>query len=117
MLTNESFNFTPLSKPGFSLHPKHKNSICWGWDLRPMVDSLMAHPGLRLEWLISSYEALKDQVDFFNQAAFFDKLAGNSDLRTAIENGQNAEQIRASWQADIDAFKSKRKHYLLYTDF
>jgi len=31
-----------------------------------------------------------------------------------IENGKSAEEIKASWQSDIEAFKQQRAPYLIY---
>jgi uncharacterized protein YbbC (DUF1343 family) len=45
-----------------------------------------------------------------------DKLSGTDKLRLAIEAGLSAEQIRAQWQPQLDAFKQLRSQYLLYPD-
>jgi uncharacterized protein YbbC (DUF1343 family) len=31
-----------------------------------------------------------------------------------VEEGRSAEEIKASWQADINSFKEQRRPYLLY---
>ena len=31
-----------------------------------------------------------------------------------IENGKSADEIRASWKADLEAFKAIRAKYLMY---
>jgi uncharacterized protein YbbC (DUF1343 family) len=49
-----------------------------------------------------------------DKPAFFDKLAGSSQLRQQLEQGQTAAQIRQSWQADLTAFAKRRTPYLLY---
>jgi uncharacterized protein YbbC (DUF1343 family) len=38
-------------------------------------------------------------------------------LRKQIKQGLTQEQIRLTWQADIEKFKEIRKKYLLYMDF
>ena len=48
---------------------------------------------------------------------FFNKLAGNATLRSQIINNVSADDIRKSWQVDLDVFKKIRKKYLLYKDF
>ena len=51
---------------------------------------------------------------FFLKNNFFDKLAGTSTLRRQLLEGLSDEQIRASWQAGLDQFKTIRNKYLLY---
>jgi uncharacterized protein YbbC (DUF1343 family) len=49
--------------------------------------------------------------------SFFNKLAGNATLMQQVTSGMSESEIRKSWQPKLDAFKSIRKKYLLYTDF
>jgi uncharacterized protein YbbC (DUF1343 family) len=44
----------------------------------------------------------------------FDGIAGGDALRTALQRGDTPEQIIASWQAGLDAFREARRPYLLY---
>ena len=53
---------------------------------------------------------------FFLKNNFFEKLAGNGDLRKQIEAGMSEEEIRATWQPALDKFKEIRKKYLIYED-
>ena len=71
-------------------------------------------PQLHLHWLIGFHQACADRATFFT--AFFDKLAGGTALRTAIQAGQDEAHIRASWKPGLDAFKRIRAKYLLYDD-
>ncbi|MDO5510572.1 MAG: DUF1343 domain-containing protein [Weeksellaceae bacterium] len=113
-LTNMPFSFTPQPNEG-AKSPKHQGKKCHGEDLRN-------HPELSsidLQWLIKAYQN-NTQKPFFTPTKndfFFDKLAGNSKLRKQIEQGLSAEEIRATWQADIEKFKKVRAKYLLYADF
>ena len=68
-----------------------------------------------LFWLLETYKNYPDKKTFFNP--FFDKLAGTSKLREMIQAGKTEEEIRASWQEDIQKYKKIRKKYLLYPDF
>ena len=47
---------------------------------------------------------------------FFDKLAGNESLRQLIFSGWNEADIRKTWEADLQQYKSIRSKYLLYPD-
>ena len=54
------------------------------------------------------------QGKFFQKSNFFEKLAGNGDLRKQIEAGMSEEDIRATWQPALDEFKKTREKYLIY---
>ncbi len=56
------------------------------------------------------------QGKFFLKSNFFEKLAGNGDLRRQIEAGMSEEAIRATWQPGLERFKTIRKKYLIYKD-
>jgi uncharacterized protein YbbC (DUF1343 family) len=100
------YSFVPKSGPG-SKYPKHENVECYGADLRN--DTIHS---LQLQWLIAAYNQSPDQDNFFN--SFFDKLAGGSELREQIIAGKSQQQIKESWQADLQDFMRMRSVYLLY---
>ena len=109
-----TFAFTPRSVPG-AKDPPYKEQACTGMDLSSFGEFYSRmDPRLNLEWLIGMYTASTDKGKFFN--SFFEKLAGGTALRKAIIAGKSEEAIRATWQADLDAFKSMRKPYLLYSE-
>lgn len=57
-----------------------------------------------------------DKEKFFLKNNFFEKLAGNNRLRKQLADGVSDEEIRASWQPQLDEFKRYRKQFLLYPD-
>jgi uncharacterized protein YbbC (DUF1343 family) len=65
-----------------------------------------------LYWLKYFYQTSTDTAEFFN--AMFNKLAGNSELKEQIKAQKSDEEIRESWQVDLQAFRTVRKKYLLY---
>lgn len=101
------FTYTPESMEG-AKNPKHLGELCYGEDLGK-TEILKE---LNLYWLISAYKNTKNQKDFFN--SFFTKLAGGTELQKQIEAGLSAEEIKKSWQPELEAFKIKRQTYLLY---
>lgn len=105
------FTFTPVKTDG-AKYPKHENKTCKGNDLRklrPLKNQL------DLSFLIQYYkEAQAKDVTFFNDNNFFEKLAGTSSLREMIKDGKSINEIRASWQEDINNFKIIRDKYLIY---
>ena len=110
--TKGDFQFTPVSTPGASPNPKHKDQLCNGqnlsthkttWDLSMLFDYA--------EHFRNDQGELEG---FFTSESFFDKLAGTDQLRIALENGLCLEEIEASWEADLEEFKISRTPYLLY---
>ena len=108
-----SFTFTPVEMPGFDLNPMHKNTLCYGIDLR----EYLFEGGLSLRFVIDLYNLLgRDEKLFFTRANWFDLLAGNSTLRMQIVQGLSEAEIRATWQPDLEQYKTMRKKYLLYPE-
>lgn len=106
-------SFTPKEIPGVSTNPPFENQLCKGikvsFEKRPTQ--------LNLSWLMSMYASYPNKEKFFSAPNFFDKLAGSSQLRKQVVEGVSEADIRASWQADLDHYKTIRKKYLLYPDF
>ena len=108
-----TFTFMPVEMPGFDLNPMHKNTLCYGIDLRDYP----FEGGLSLRFVIDFYNLLgRNEKLFFTRANWFDLLAGNSTLRTQIMQGLSESEIRASWQPDLEQYKTMRKQYLLYPE-
>lgn len=104
------FRFTPRSMAQSAPTPKLENREAFGVDLRESNVQ-----GLDLRLFIEAYHAFAAAGEiFFTAPEFMDKLSGTAGLREAIEAGASAEEIRASWQADLARFKERRQPYLLY---
>jgi uncharacterized protein YbbC (DUF1343 family) len=113
----KNFEFTPKSVEG-AKNPPHLNVKCYGMDLKDFgKDFFMLNRKISLGWLIEMYRKTPDKTKFFNSNNFFDKLAGTDELRLQIIAGKTEEQIRQSWQQDLEQFISIRQQYLLYKDF
>ena len=48
--------------------------------------------------------------------SFFELLIGRGDIRTMIEQGKSADEIKATWRDDVERFKRQRRPYLLYSE-
>jgi uncharacterized protein YbbC (DUF1343 family) len=107
-LKNMEYQFTPLMIKGVALKPPHENKVCYGLDLR----NAAIERKVDLKYLIKIYEAYPDKEKFF--LPYFDLLVGNTTLKQQIKEGVSEEQIRESWKSGLDAYKEKRKKYLLY---
>jgi uncharacterized protein YbbC (DUF1343 family) len=44
----------------------------------------------------------------------FERLAGGSGVRSALEAGTNVTKIIATWEESISAFVQQREKYLMY---
>lgn len=71
------------------------------------------YSGFNLQYLMEMYRRVP-KGKFFLKNNFFEKLAGNGDLRRQIEAGRSEEEIRATWQPALDEFKKTREKYLIY---
>ena len=102
-----TFSFTPIAIKGVSDNPPYKNTKCYG-----MKDLQEKNKELDLFFLKKMYKSIEKKENFFT--LFFDKLAGTDKLRKQIENGMSEEEIKKTWQKDIEKFKKIRLKYLLY---
>jgi uncharacterized protein YbbC (DUF1343 family) len=106
-LTNFNYSFRPIPNFG-AKEPMHKDVLCIGEDLTK-IEKVKR---LELKWLLRAYADTSDKTVFFND--FFTKLAGTKKLQEQIVNGVSEKEIRNSWEADLNAFKKTRKHFLIY---
>jgi uncharacterized protein YbbC (DUF1343 family) len=106
--------FTPDANWGVS-NPPYKKELCNGFNLsNANIDSLFAIGRIDLSWLISFHEKSPRKDDFFIKNGFFNLLAGNRTLRVQIEQGMTEDEIRASWQPELEVYKKMRLMYILY---
>lgn len=111
MFPTSDFQFTPTSGFG-SKRPVNENKVCNGYDLKCL--GIIEINKLNIDWIIQAKTLLGDSIIFIDQPSFFDRLAGTSTLRQQILNNVPEEEIRKSWETDLDRFKAVRKKYLLY---
>ena len=111
-----TYSFTPQSLEGAKT-PPYENKRCYGEIIGATADDVLYKTSNKfyLGWLIKAYNAYPEKDKFFNN--FFIKLCGSSRLSQQIKNGVPENVIRATWQADLQAFKKIRGKYLLYKDF
>lgn len=107
----QPFSFTPIASFG-AKNPLWENKLCFGFDLNPTTKKRSYD--LNLNWLLEAKALLGDSIQFIDQPAFFDRLAGTAELRKQINEGWSAKEIRASWKPAIQEFRKIRSKYLLY---
>lgn len=107
------FTFTPRPLPG-AITPPQQGMVCHGEDLRGADPDTVIAKGFNVEYVIDAWQAMGRPQGFFNR--FFSLLAGSDTLATQIKQGMTADEIRATWQPDLEKYRALRKKYLLYSE-
>ncbi len=106
-----NYSFTPQSISG-AKNPPLLGKKCYGVDLSDTDDKYIRKQGIDLSYVIDAYKNLNIGSKFFT--SFFDLLAGCSYVREMIEQGCDADEIKARWQDDVTKFKKQRAPYIIY---
>lgn len=112
-MKNRDYEFTPRSIHG-AKNPPQLDRLCHGVDLSSVSDEDAIAQGVNLQYVIDAYNDLAIGDAFFTP--FFDKLIGRREIRTMIQQGLTAEQIKATWADDTVRFRTQRSPYLLYPE-
>ncbi len=126
-LPKNLYSFTPVSREG-AREPKLKDQLCYGWNVSGTTEETLKKIDnkIQLTWLINAYKLFPDKSNFFIAAKkekleetdyYFNKLAGNAMLMQQVKNGVSENDIRKTWEPQLNNFKKIRKKYLLYADF
>ncbi len=121
-LPKNLYSFTPTSRDG-AANPKLKDQRCFGWNLYDTKENVLKEVDnkIQLKWLMQAYQLFPNKDGFFIHPKtgqyFFDKLAGDDQLRKQLIEGKTEAEIRKSWEPKLSAFKKIRKKYLMYDDF
>jgi uncharacterized protein YbbC (DUF1343 family) len=108
-----SFQFTPQDIPGFVNNPVNEGKTCYGIDLR----EIRPVPEFTLQYFLQFYKMYPVEKDFLTGERWLNLLSGSDQLLKGIRDGKTEEQLKASWQPELDQYKLIRKKYLLYPDF
>lgn len=101
------FSFTPQSCEA-ATNPLQNGKLCHGKDLRNEKTTV----GFHLKWLIDCAKEIGPS--WITSKQFFDRLAGTDKLREQINSGVTEEKIRATWQTELQAYKTMRQKYVIY---
>jgi len=104
-------SFVPEPLPS-APNPKYKGVKCEGV-LLAVTDKEAFQPVRTGVHILSAVGKLFPEFTFYDDR--FDRLAGTEDLRRAIVDGRDPEDIVAGWEDELEAFQDLRKEYLLYT--
>ena len=108
-----TYTFTPQSMDG-AKNPPLKGKLCHGRDLTGLDPEAVIAAGVDLVYVIDAYRSMGIGDKFFT--SFFELLVGDGQVRRMIEAGKSAAEIKATWRADVEAFKVRRRPYLLYKE-
>ena len=104
--------FIPVDIKGKAMNPKYEDALCHGVRIK-VIDKNAINPFSIASTII--YEIHKLHPDKFEfKDDFFDKLYGSSDLRLAILESRNIDELMENNEIDIEVFKKLRKKVLLY---
>ena len=105
-----SFSFTPQSLKGFETNPLQKDKICYGQDLR----DLKAIPLFTLKYFMDWYHKFDQPAAFLVRERWFNLLMGDDQVLNMIQAGKTEEEIKASWQEELNKYKEVRAKYTIY---
>jgi uncharacterized protein YbbC (DUF1343 family) len=109
-----TFTFTPMPNAG-SKTPPLNGELCKGFSFsNENIEKMQSVKQLNINYLIDFYKNYPDKTKYFLSNNFIDKLAGNDQLRQMILAGKSEAEIRATWQNDLEKYKTMRKKYLIY---
>jgi len=91
---------------------KYDGKVCQGAELH-VVNPSSFRPVLTAVAVLSAVRRLFPE-DFAFRQKMFDRLAGTSRLRMAIESGTDPHEIVRSWEPELKAYETRREKFLLY---
>lgn len=110
-----SYSFTPRIIKGTAENPPYLGVTCYGAYLNGFAEGINNRDQhFTLDYLLNYYIELNFGDRFFNN--YFEKLAGNNELRQQVKQGLSEDEIRKTWEAGLNDFIKIREKYLLYPD-
>jgi uncharacterized protein YbbC (DUF1343 family) len=108
-----TFTFTPKDIPGIQTDPVQEGKTCYGINLQ----NESGNQKFTLSYFLEFADRFNNRTDLITKVKWFNLLAGNDVLYQQIIMGKSEQEIRETWQDDLNAYKKMRKKYLLYPDF
>ena len=101
--------FTPEDTPGMQTNPMHKGKKCYGIDFKSFEPDSQR---FTLEYFIKMYKIAGDKM--LTRKKMLSLLYGNESLPLQLSQGMTEDEIRKTWQPQLNNFKEKREKYLIY---
>jgi uncharacterized protein YbbC (DUF1343 family) len=108
----EPMQFTPIPDSSSAPNPKYKNQICGGIYIHVVERKTFKPVSSALQILLAIRNMYSDTFQFHSTQ--FDRLAGNSSIRTAIERNSKTPLEDYFQERPYQRFLRIRKKYLLY---
>ena len=109
-MDSTKYDFQYIPEPNFgSKYPKEEGKTCFGNDL----SQTQRMQEVSLKWVIDAYQNSVDKSKFFITSGFT-KHAGTPLLQKQIEAGLSEQEIKATWQEELETFREIREKYLIY---
>ena len=106
-----SFRFMPHPLKGSDMNPMHKNTYCYGKDLR----NAQPPKGFSLAYVLEFYQCYQTKgKTFFTRPHWFDLLMGTDAVRLGIIKGKTEAEIQEEWEPALQQYRKTREKYLLY---
>lgn len=101
--------FTPNSTIG-AKNPPQKDKLCYGKDFSryPLTERFT------LKYFIDFCKLSGDPKTFISNIRWLNMLSGTDELGKQILEGKTEEEIRKSWQDDLDKYSIIRDKYIIY---
>lgn len=112
----EAARYTPRAIPQVASDPRFEGEAINGVRL-VVTDSARVTPleiGMHAMALVVADARAKGQKRLFRNLAMFHSISGTKRLHRMLTDGREGADIVAAWQREIDAFRTRRKRYLLY---
>ena len=111
-IKSADYQFVPQANYG-DKNPVFNGKTCFGFDLSENT-SYSFDNQINIKFIKIIYDLFPNKNTFFKKTNSFDLLAGNKILRQQIINGISEDEIRKSWQKELENFKKIRQKYLIY---
>lgn len=106
-----TFAFIPHQN-NYTPNPPCKDQLCYGDDFSTISIEEARNTKLTLKYIIDAYHNLNIGDKFFSN--YFELLIGTDYVRKMIENGASDEDIKATWNDNVETFKKQQRPYMLY---
>lgn len=101
--------FTPQDIVGMQTNPMHKGKKCYGLDFKGLNPD---EQYFTLEYFIKMYKIAGAKM--LTRKKMLSLLYGNESLPLQLSQGMTEDEIRKTWQPQLNNFKEKREKYLIY---